>query len=145
MSVSAVKNTPDEYEDDFEKDLDWLISEESKSEEQVSESMHNDVRNRFISWRQSSGIVCGIPLHRRCTCVCVKSTLTQIHTHFHSPRELCLMALHYSTHTLYVSDFSEIMLSLTCTTPFYLFFCTMPFFSFCFTQTEHLIFYNKGS
>lgn len=29
-----VKNTPDEYEDDFEKDLDWLISEESKSEEQ---------------------------------------------------------------------------------------------------------------
>lgn len=37
--------------------------------------------------------------------VCVKSTpLTQIHTHFHSPRELCLTALHYSTHTLYVSD-----------------------------------------
>ncbi|KAK7136033.1 hypothetical protein R3I94_014634 [Phoxinus phoxinus] len=34
MSVSVVKNTPDEYEDDFEKDLDWLISEESKSEEQ---------------------------------------------------------------------------------------------------------------
>ncbi|XP_042584898.1 coiled-coil domain-containing protein 181 [Cyprinus carpio] len=34
MSDSAVQNTPDEYEDDFEKDLDWLISEESKSEEQ---------------------------------------------------------------------------------------------------------------
>ncbi|XP_048064742.1 coiled-coil domain-containing protein 181 isoform X2 [Megalobrama amblycephala] len=34
MSVSAVKNSPDEYEDDFEKDLDWLISEESRSEEQ---------------------------------------------------------------------------------------------------------------
>lgn len=70
MSVSAVKNTPDEYEDDFEKDLDWLISEESKSEEQVRESKHNNGRNRFISWRQSSGIVCGILLHRRCTCVC---------------------------------------------------------------------------
>lgn len=26
------------YEDDFEKDLDWLISEESRSEEQVSET-----------------------------------------------------------------------------------------------------------
>ncbi len=37
MSDSAVQNTPDEYEDDFEKDLDWLISEESKSEEQVGE------------------------------------------------------------------------------------------------------------
>ncbi|TRY95201.1 hypothetical protein DNTS_010013 [Danionella cerebrum] len=34
MSISAVKNSVDEYEDDFEKDLDWLISEESKSEEQ---------------------------------------------------------------------------------------------------------------
>ncbi|KAI7798019.1 coiled-coil domain-containing protein 181 [Triplophysa rosa] len=34
MSVSAVKNGHDEYEDDFEKDLDWLISEESKREEQ---------------------------------------------------------------------------------------------------------------
>ncbi|XP_065102800.1 coiled-coil domain-containing protein 181 [Paramisgurnus dabryanus] len=33
MSVSEVKNTQDEYEDDFEKDLDWLISEESKSEQ----------------------------------------------------------------------------------------------------------------
>ncbi len=31
------RSTPDEYEDDFEKDLDWLISEESKSEEQVGE------------------------------------------------------------------------------------------------------------
>lgn len=37
MSDSAVQNTPDEYEDDFEKDLDWIISEESKSEEQVGE------------------------------------------------------------------------------------------------------------
>lgn len=37
MSVSAVKHTHNEYEDDFEKDLDWLISEESKSEEQVSD------------------------------------------------------------------------------------------------------------
>ncbi|XP_051950909.1 coiled-coil domain-containing protein 181 [Xyrauchen texanus] len=34
MSVSDVKNTQDEYEDDFEKDLDWLISEEGKVEEQ---------------------------------------------------------------------------------------------------------------
>ncbi|XP_016357911.1 coiled-coil domain-containing protein 181-like [Sinocyclocheilus anshuiensis] len=34
MSDSAVQNIPDEYEDDFEKDLDWLISEESKCEEQ---------------------------------------------------------------------------------------------------------------
>lgn len=26
----------EEYEDDFEKDLDWLISEEGRSEDQVS-------------------------------------------------------------------------------------------------------------
>ncbi len=56
MSDSAVQSTPDEYEDDFEKDLDWLISEESKSEEQVGEWICNDSRNRFISLRQSAGV-----------------------------------------------------------------------------------------
>ncbi|XP_051525651.1 coiled-coil domain-containing protein 181-like [Myxocyprinus asiaticus] len=34
MSVSEAKNIQDEYEDDFEKDLDWLISEEGKGKEQ---------------------------------------------------------------------------------------------------------------
>ncbi len=64
--------------------------------------MCNDGRNRFISLRQSSGVWYSIT---QTLYLCVKSTpLTQIHTHFHSPRELCLMALHYSTHTLYVSD-----------------------------------------
>lgn len=36
MSVAVSSNTQVEYEDDFEKDLDWLISEEGKDEEQVS-------------------------------------------------------------------------------------------------------------
>ncbi|XP_056320377.1 coiled-coil domain-containing protein 181 [Danio aesculapii] len=43
MSVSAVKNTVDEYEDDFEKDLDWLISEESKSEEQDDDDIEAQI------------------------------------------------------------------------------------------------------
>ncbi|XP_076860455.1 coiled-coil domain-containing protein 181 [Brachyhypopomus gauderio] len=42
MSVSVCSNTQEEYDDDFEKDLDWLISEEeSKSEEQDPDD--NDV------------------------------------------------------------------------------------------------------
>ncbi|XP_054644733.1 coiled-coil domain-containing protein 181 [Dunckerocampus dactyliophorus] len=34
MSEAVCTKTREEYEDDFEKDLDWLISEESRSEEQ---------------------------------------------------------------------------------------------------------------
>ncbi|XP_030640963.1 coiled-coil domain-containing protein 181 [Chanos chanos] len=34
MSQTPSSKTQDEYEDDFEKDLDWLISEEGKSEDQ---------------------------------------------------------------------------------------------------------------
>lgn len=36
MSEVACTKSQEEYEDDFEKDLDWLISEESRSEDQVS-------------------------------------------------------------------------------------------------------------
>ena len=36
MSGVVITKSQDEYEDDFEKDLDWLISEESRSEDQVS-------------------------------------------------------------------------------------------------------------
>lgn len=35
MTETVYKNSQEEYEDDFEKDLDWLISEESRSEDQV--------------------------------------------------------------------------------------------------------------
>lgn len=35
MSEVVYTKTQEEYEDDFEKDLDWLISEEGQSEEQV--------------------------------------------------------------------------------------------------------------
>lgn len=38
MSEVVCKQSQEEYEDDFEKDLDWLISEESRSEDQVSNS-----------------------------------------------------------------------------------------------------------
>ncbi|KAK5907234.1 hypothetical protein CesoFtcFv8_005107 [Champsocephalus esox] len=34
MSGVVITKSQDEYEDDFEKDLDWLISEESRSEDQ---------------------------------------------------------------------------------------------------------------
>lgn len=37
MSQVVSATTQEEYEDDFEKDLDWLISEESRSEDQVSQ------------------------------------------------------------------------------------------------------------
>lgn len=36
MSEVVFTKSQEEYEDDFEKDLDWLISEESRSEEQVT-------------------------------------------------------------------------------------------------------------
>uniref|UniRef100_A0A3P9LIZ8 Coiled-coil domain-containing protein 181 n=1 Tax=Oryzias latipes TaxID=8090 RepID=A0A3P9LIZ8_ORYLA len=36
MTETVYKNSQEEYEDDFEKDLDWLISEESRSEDQGS-------------------------------------------------------------------------------------------------------------
>lgn len=36
MSEVVYTKSQEEYEDDFEKDLDWLISEESRSEDQVS-------------------------------------------------------------------------------------------------------------
>lgn len=39
MSELVCIKPQEEYQDDFEKDLDWLISEESRSEEQVSPSL----------------------------------------------------------------------------------------------------------
>lgn len=35
MSATVCSKAQEEYEDDFEKDLDWLISEEGQSEDQV--------------------------------------------------------------------------------------------------------------
>lgn len=41
MSEAICTKPQVEYEDDFEKDLDWLISEEGRSEDQVNEvSVH---------------------------------------------------------------------------------------------------------
>lgn len=36
MSEVVCIKSQEEYEDDFEKDLDWLIGEEGRSEDQVS-------------------------------------------------------------------------------------------------------------
>lgn len=36
MTEVVSSKSQEEYEDDFEKDLDWLISEEGRSEEQVT-------------------------------------------------------------------------------------------------------------
>lgn len=38
MNEVVPTKSQEEYEDDFEKDLDWLINEEGRSEDQVSES-----------------------------------------------------------------------------------------------------------
>lgn len=38
MSEVVCTKSQEEYEDDFEKDLDWLISEESRSEDQASQA-----------------------------------------------------------------------------------------------------------
>lgn len=38
MSEVACTKAQEEYEDDFEKDLDWLISEESRSVDLVSQA-----------------------------------------------------------------------------------------------------------
>lgn len=37
MSQVVCNKAQEEYQDDFEKDLDWLISEESRSGDQVSQ------------------------------------------------------------------------------------------------------------
>lgn len=39
MSEVVCVKPQEEYQDDFEKDLDWLISEESRSQDQVSRSL----------------------------------------------------------------------------------------------------------
>lgn len=38
MSEVVCTKSQEEYEDDFEKDLDWLISDEIQSENQVSQA-----------------------------------------------------------------------------------------------------------
>ncbi|KAM9475755.1 coiled-coil domain-containing protein 181 isoform 2-T2 [Clarias gariepinus] len=43
MSVAVSSNIQEEYEDDFEKDLDWLISEESKNEEQDEDDIESQI------------------------------------------------------------------------------------------------------
>lgn len=40
MSETVCTKTQEEYEDDFEKDLDWLISEEERSGDQVGLTLH---------------------------------------------------------------------------------------------------------
>lgn len=47
MSEAICTKPQEEYEDDFEKDLDWLISEEGRSEEQVNEALVH-VAVRFL-------------------------------------------------------------------------------------------------
>lgn len=44
MSEVVFTKSQEEYEDDFEKDLDWLISEEGTSDEQVIQAV-----NRHLS------------------------------------------------------------------------------------------------
>ena len=44
MSEVVCTKTQDEYEDDFEKDLDWLISEEGRSEDQASQALLYNVQ-----------------------------------------------------------------------------------------------------
>lgn len=39
MSEAICAKPQEEYEDDFEKDLDWLISEEGRSEDQVNKTL----------------------------------------------------------------------------------------------------------
>lgn len=39
MSEVVCAKSQEEYEDDFEKDLDWLISEEGRSEDQVGQTL----------------------------------------------------------------------------------------------------------
>lgn len=39
MSEVVCAKSQEEYEDDFEKDLDWLISEEGRSEDQVGQAL----------------------------------------------------------------------------------------------------------
>lgn len=38
MTEAICTKPPEEYEDDFEKDLDWLIGEEGRTEDQVNEA-----------------------------------------------------------------------------------------------------------
>ncbi|KAI5610433.1 coiled-coil domain-containing protein 181 [Silurus asotus] len=53
MSVAVSSNTQEEYDDDFEKDLDWLISEESKNEEQDEDEIEAQIDRELEDEEQS--------------------------------------------------------------------------------------------
>ncbi|XP_029355307.1 coiled-coil domain-containing protein 181 [Echeneis naucrates] len=64
MSEAVCTKTQEEYEDDFEKDLDWLISEESRSEDQgpdyddieaeIDKALEEDEKKRGVRQKEKS-------------------------------------------------------------------------------------------
>ncbi|KAK2907909.1 coiled-coil domain-containing protein 181 isoform X2 [Channa argus] len=64
MSEVVYTKSQEEYEDDFEKDLDWLISEESRSEDQdpdyddieaeIDKELEGDERQQGMKWKEES-------------------------------------------------------------------------------------------
>lgn len=52
MTEVVPTKSQEEYEDDFEKDLDWLISEEGRSEDQVSRASLCKVRFMQDDWAE---------------------------------------------------------------------------------------------
>lgn len=100
MSEAICTKPQEEYEDDFEKDLDWLISEEGHSEDQVNEaSVHVTVYAATLCLSSytdptlsTAGRYSGVlsaALTALCSCFC-ESVMTSVEL-----RELaCLCVLH---------------------------------------------------
>lgn len=58
MSEVVCTKSQEEYEDDFEKDLDWLINEESRSEDQASQASLCSVQ--FTCIRSQTDSICSL-------------------------------------------------------------------------------------
>lgn len=62
MSEAICAKPQEEYEDDFEKDLDWLISEEGRSEDQVHKALvHVAIHFLLHSWSLQCCSSCSPP------------------------------------------------------------------------------------
>lgn len=71
MSEAICTKPQEEYEDDFEKDLDWLISEEGRSEDQVNEaSVHVDLHASPPSLLSGALHCCTLQCNLECSSSC---------------------------------------------------------------------------
>lgn len=94
MSEAICTKPQVEYEDDFEKDLDWLISEEGRSEDQVNEALCYNFKP-FLLHFSGSLHCCTLQWSLECCSYCSPLLLCESVVASVELRELaCLCVLH---------------------------------------------------